>query len=68
MKLSRAVIAVITSLTFLLSGCARVEGANAKDAVRSTSNALNLELVVGESLLAARAKIIKSGWKPVPMH
>lgn len=38
---------------------------------RSTAEAMGmpeLRLKIGESILSARSRIIKLGWKPIPMH
>lgn len=64
MKLRYALIVMTVSLTFLQASAKNQEEAdvNQPKIVESPS------LKVGESVLVARARILRSGWHPIRMH
>lgn len=58
-------VATIAGLSFIFTVA---EGASGNSNQHNTSNASRLQLKVGESFLAARAKVVRHGWTPFRMH
>jgi hypothetical protein len=55
---------VAIGLAVFLTSTAQVTAANGDDKAGTS----NLNLKIGEPFLRARARIVKSGWKPNPVH
>jgi hypothetical protein len=56
----------LASMLFQVIPAARAEVSNSQSKI--TPGAQNLSLKVGEPFLSARAKILRSGWRPMRMH
>ena len=68
MSSPRAYIVMAASLAILFSAAPTVEGAADLDYPIKAVDTSVLQLKIGESFLAVRARIIRYGWKPVRMH
>jgi hypothetical protein len=68
MNLVRAKVLSIAGGIFLLALSPMATCASGADSMTQTSAVQEVSLKVGEQFLRARARIIKQGWKPIPMH
>lgn len=57
---------IVMSILFHMPAKAESERSNSQ--AKTTPNFESPSLKVGESFLSARAKILRSGWHPIPMH
>jgi len=58
-----SILAATTLWCCIGAGVAFADGAPATDNTRGPAG-----IAIGESLVAARAKLVKQGWKPTRMH
>lgn len=64
----RAKVLSIASAVSLLAGPSIAAGAPDNDSTATAAAMQEVPLKVGEQFLRARSRIIKLGWKPIPMH